>query len=146
MKRLAIMGAMTALLALGLASSAVAASAGGSSIQKHYLDPVGDPILYPDGIAKVTLNCDTGDFVLRAHGLSAGDTFVLRSRRQDLGTEIAVGNGMAGLGNNVLVHGNISPEVMATIEGGRWNLFLEDRAWQVLRSGPDDPIDCVPDP
>ncbi len=130
MKRLAIMGAMTALLAVGLASSALAASAGGSSIQKHYLDPVcihingvkcesGQPPLYPDGIAKVTLNCDTGDFVLRAHGLSAGDIFALKAGGEILGWETAVGSGMAGLGNNILMHGNVDP---ASIEGGRWKL------------------------
>ena len=115
-----------------------------SSVGHWYLYPVLNS-LYPDGIAKITYNSSTGDFVLRGHGLEAGKEFELRSGGPlgDGATGVAVGNGTAGLGNNVLIKGNVCGADL----GRYWNLWVDDEflGWtRVLRSEYVDPPLAAP--
>lgn len=115
--------AIPALAALAFALPMSSAQAGGKIIHDYLGCSLADNCTaYPDGVAKISLNCDTGDFVLRAHGLAAGRVFELRSGGDldpnEFGT--AVGNGLAGLGNNVLIKGNVADD---TPPGAFWNIW-----------------------
>ncbi|MCH1929567.1 hypothetical protein L9G16_05185 [Shewanella sp. A25] len=123
------------LIALTFAATqAYAGENGNSGLVTDYLEPfadVGEPI-YTDGVAKITFNCNTREYVLRAHGLAAAKNFELRSGGEFDDAEgnysVAVGNGIAGLGNNVLIKGDLSEESV----GDYWNL------WEVTYAGQDD--------
>ncbi len=82
------------------------------------------PPPYPDGIGKVTYNYDTGNFVFRGHVLLAGEWYGLYSTGDEAGTGVAVGNGVGGAGNNVLIKGTIDCSLIGGGDGGRWNLFI----------------------
>lgn len=126
---------LTLMVAVPFAAMAFASSASAGPIQKAYLDPWGTGLTdYPEGIAKLTRNCDTGEIIVRGHGLAAGRIFELRSggvlTDQE---EVAVGNGTAGLGNNVLIK-----ETKPVDNGSYWNLFdVTDGAVRILR-GPKE--------
>jgi hypothetical protein len=76
----------------------------------------------------------------------AGETYALYILSANYGSEVAVGNGKAGNGNNLLITGTI--ENISDVLGGRWNLWVADENGQkitgkrVLRSPADDLITC----
>ncbi|MCG9696730.1 hypothetical protein [Shewanella sp. Isolate11] len=110
---------------------AIAGANGNSGLTKDYLDSTNEA--YPEAMGKITYDCNTWDFIFRGHGLAAGHNYQLRSNYQLLsdGDSVAVGNGMAGLGNNVIIKGNVD----YTILGNNWNLW--DLGENVENSGDD---------
>lgn len=85
--------------------------------QKYCSDPS-----YADGVGKISVNCDAMTFVFRGHGLLAGRIYQLNSGGDPIdetSNEEAVGSGTAGLGNNVLIKG----ELYLSDLGGNWNLY-----------------------
>ena len=137
-----LIGLFVFVAVLGFISGPVFA---GSSVKHWYLYPDGDDVedIYPEAIAKLTFNAATGDWIIRGHGLEAEMTFVVASGG-NIGSprEIAIGNGDAGLGNNVVIKGNIFDENISCSDlGGRWNLLLveDDGTWlKVLSTNPAD--------
>ena len=135
-------GMLVLVALLGFTAGSVFA---GSDINHWYLYPDADGVnnLYPEGIAKLTFNRATGDYMLRGHGLEAGQKFEVRSGG-DLPEEpvAAVGNADAGLGNNVLIKGNIIEQGLTCNDlGARWNLWLIPMGGgnvRVLRTTQDD--------
>ena len=128
-------------LSLVLTGVGICGMVGNSDVGQWYLVTETDgvnPNLYPDAVGKITFNCSTGQFVLRAHALEAGRTFTLKSNSIALGDEVAVGNGESGNGNNVLITG--TAENVCDLTDGRWNLW--DGGTKFLRSLPDDKIHC----
>ena len=126
---------LIAVMVLGLMSVAsFAVFAGpvfaGSGVMHWYLYPDAENVtvasLTPEGVAKLTYNRDTGDYILRGHGLLAGREFEIRSNG-DINDEggIGVGNGETGVGNNVLIKGNlVDQDINCDDLGKRWNLFM----------------------
>jgi len=113
------------IIALVLAVSLFAAFtphvfAGKGKIQHAYLIPAqAGAELYPEASAKLTRNCDTGEIILRGHGLEAGKEYEVRSGGVLTGqVETAVGNGVAGKGNNVLIK-----DIKEDESGSFWNLW-----------------------
>ena len=138
-------------ICLILAATAFSGQAGNSSVGQWYLYPDQDGCkpIYLDAIAKLQFNWGSGDFVLKGHGLEAGKEFELRSGGpfDYPARSIAVGNGTAGRGNNLLIKGNIFDSGYDCEDlGARWNLWAyneEDDNWvRVLRSPADDPPIC----
>ncbi|MDB4265087.1 hypothetical protein N9893_03375 [bacterium] len=134
-----------------LAATAFSGQAGNSSVGQWYLFPDQDGCtpIYEDAIAKLQFNGESGDFVLKGHGLEAGKEFELRSNGSfDYpATSIAVGNGTPGRGNNLLIKGNIFDFGYDCEDlGARWNLWVDTDGngnWvRVLRSPADDPPVC----
>lgn len=127
-------------LVMSVTPPVFAEQAGNSDIIKGYLDTVSPD--YPEGMAKITYNCNTNEVVLRGHGLAAGLSYELRSGGafedvMDV-TAVAVGKGISGLGNNVLIKGEIEPYLSQP--GDYWNLWelpdpedLDGKAIRVLR-------------
>jgi|WetSurMetagenome_2_1015567.scaffolds.fasta_scaffold860060_1 hypothetical protein len=145
--KLAISLAVVALVGL-LVVPAICGLNGKSAEAQYYLttEDLVNGIIYPDAMGKINFNCSTGKFVLKGHGLEAGQNFALYVLGENYGSEVAVGSGKAGKGNNVLITGTI--ENVNEVIGGRWNLWLADEHGnkiansRVLRSSADDPITC----
>jgi hypothetical protein len=138
-----IFGVCFFVAVLSLVSSTAFA---GSSVNHWYLYPAETGVQsYPDGVAKLTFNASTGDYSLRGHGLEAGMTYEVRSGG-DFGEVhgVAVGNGDSGLGNNVLIKGNVFDQEIDYCDqlGAKWNLWVsntgEEPFVKVLITAVDD--------
>lgn len=129
--QLAIALLMVISLFIAFSSNAFAAN---GKIQHAYLVPAeAGEELYPEASAKLTRNCDTGEIILRGYGLQAGKEYEVRSGGSLTGqVETAVGNGVAGKGNNVLIK-----EIKDDESGSFWNLWEigEESDTRILR-GP----------
>ena len=138
-----LIGLFVFVAVLGFISGPVFA---GSSVKHWYLYPKGPDVeidIYPEAIAKLTFNAATGDWIIRGHGLEAEMTFVVASNGDIGPEEIAIGNGDAGLGNNVVIKGNIFDEGIECSDlGGRWNLLVwvgGSKPWRkILSTSKDD--------
>jgi hypothetical protein len=96
-------------------------------VNHDYLEPCADvnycaDPAFLDAVGKISVDCDKMTFVFRAHGLQAGRVYQLNSGGGPIdldSNEEAVGNGIAGLGNNVLMKGDL----FLGEPGTRWNLY-----------------------
>lgn len=135
------------LLALAMSVTQVqAGSSGNSGVNQDYLGVTSAGKLAgytDDAMGKITLNCNSGDFVFRGHGMVTGQTYVLKSKGHIIsGEAVSVGKGTAGVGSNVLIKGNLyeqssypefedEPETPLDEYLGDW-WYL----WEVPESGP----------
>ena len=75
MKKMVLLVAIAVLAVV----PAFAGLVGNSDVGQYYLitEDLENAVIYPDAVGKVKFDCSTGDFVLKAHGLEAGKSFVL---------------------------------------------------------------------
>lgn len=140
-----IVNNLTKLMAVaGIFVAASAVAAGKSPIHHYYLYPdeaADGPAMYEGAVGKLKYNAENGDIVFIGNKLQARQLFELRSGGQFSSpeSEMAVGNGRGGLGNNVVIVANVCA-MNGGVLGERWNLWLvtgNDEV-RVLRSRVED--------
>lgn len=105
------------LLALAMSVTHVqAGNSGNSGNVQDFLSPANES--FQDGMGKITFDCNTGEFIFRGHGLNAGRSYFIRIKGNGKisDTVQTVGKGMAGVGQNVLIKGNITDYLDTTDE------------------------------